>query len=137
MTIPVKDAYFQLINNNILSLKHLESEEASDVEKNINSKFLSSREQIFSELQNELMSSHPASLKDLDQDLAAYMYYIYTYLASPTVGIIKEDLIDKTSAEYLAWKADEISLRLPVLWNRKRLGGYHKAGDGFQVFQCR
>jgi len=111
MTIPVKDAYFQLINNNILSLKHLESEEASDVEKNINSKFLSSRDQIFSELQNELMSSHPASLKDLDQDLAAYMYYIYTYLASPTVGIIKEDLIDKTSAEYLAWKADEISLR--------------------------
>lgn len=111
MMISVKDAYFQLINNNILSLKHFESEEASDVEKNINSKFLSSRDQIFSELQNELMSSHPTSLKDLDQDLAAYMYYIYTYLASPTVGIIKEDLIDKTSAEYLAWKSDEISLR--------------------------
>ena len=30
MKIPVKDAYFQLINNNVLSLKEIESEDASD-----------------------------------------------------------------------------------------------------------
>lgn len=111
MRIPVKDAYFQLINNNILSMKHFESEEASDVEKNIYNKFLTSRDQIFSQLENELMSGHPTVMKDLRQDMAAYMYYIYTYLASPTVAIIKKDSIDTTSEEYQAWKADEISLR--------------------------
>lgn len=111
MKIPIKDAYFQLINNNVLSLKHMESDEASDVEKNINSKYLSSREQIFTELRNELMSSHSTAMKDLDQDMAAYLFYIYTYLSSSTVRIVDTSLIDSNSAEAQAWKNDEISLR--------------------------
>ncbi len=111
LEIPIKDAYYQLINNNVLSLKHMESEEASAVEKNINSKFLASRDQIFNNLRNELMSSHPTNIKDLGEDMAAYMFYIYSYLSDSTVGIIKEDLIDTASTEYQAWKADEISLR--------------------------
>ena len=111
MEIPIKDAYFQLINNNVLSLKHIESEEASENEKNINRKYLNSREQIFTNLRNELMSSHSTVMKDLSQDMAAYMFYIYTYLSDSTVRIIDESLIDTNSDEYLAWKADEISLR--------------------------
>ena len=33
--IPIKDAYYQLINNNVLSLKHMESEEAGAIEQQI------------------------------------------------------------------------------------------------------
>lgn len=111
MMIPVKDAYFQLINNNVLSLKEMESEEASDMEKNIYSKYLSSQELILTNLRNELMSSHATAMKDLPEDMSAYMFYIYTFLSSATEEIIKEDDIDKTSPESQAWKADEISLR--------------------------
>lgn len=111
MKIPVKDAYYQLINNNVLSLKDMEAEDASEVERNIYQKYLSSQERIFSSLKGELMSSHATVMKDLPEDMAAYMFYIYTYLSGPTVGIIDEDAIDTTSAEYQAWKADEISLR--------------------------
>lgn len=111
MKIPVKDAYFQLINNNVLSLKKMEEGDASETEKNIYSKYQSSKEQIFTKLRNELMSPHAAVMKDLPEDMNAYMFYIYSYLSGPTVGIIKEDSIDTTSTEYQAWKADEISLR--------------------------
>ena len=111
MKIPVKDAYYQLINNNVLSLKEMEGEDASETEKNIYRKYMSSQQQIFTNLNNELMSAHATPMKDLSEDLKAYMFYIYTYLSGPTVGIIKEDAIDTSSGEYQAWKADEISLR--------------------------
>lgn len=111
MKIPVKDAYYQLINNNVLSLKEMEGEDASETEKNIYRKYMSSQQQIFTNLNNELMSAHATAMKDLSEDMKAYMFYIYTYLSGPTVGIIKEDAIDTSSGEYQAWKADEISLR--------------------------
>lgn len=111
MKIPVKDAYYQLINNNVLSLKAMEEPDASDTEKNIYRKYMASQQQIFTNLRNELMSPHATAMKDLPEDMNAYMFYIYTYLAGPTVGIVKEDAIDTSSAEYQAWKNDEISLR--------------------------
>lgn len=111
MKIPVKDAYYQLINNNVLSLKKMEEANASENEKIIYQKYMSSQAQIFTNLNNELMSTHATAMKDLPEDMKAYMSYIYAYLSSPTVGIIKEDSIDTSSKEYQAWKANEISLR--------------------------
>lgn len=111
MRIPIKDAYFQLVNNNILSLKAMEEPDASETEQRIYQKYLSSRQQIFTGLRNELMSPHATAMKDLPEDMNAYMVYIYTYLADPTVGIVKEDAIDTSSGEYQSWKNDEISLR--------------------------
>nr|WP_288827339.1 penicillin-binding transpeptidase domain-containing protein [uncultured Clostridium sp.] len=111
MKIPVKDAYFQLINNNVLSLKGIEAEDASDTEKNIYRKYEASRRQIFNGLRNELMNPHATDMKNLPEDTKAYMFYIYSYLSGPTVGIIKEEAMDTSSDEFKAWKSDEISLR--------------------------
>jgi penicillin-binding protein 2 len=111
MKIPVKDAYYQLINNNVLSLKALEEEDASGTEKNIYTKYSSSQKQIFENLRNELLSSNATAMKDMPEDMKAYMFYIYTYLSGPTVGIVKEDLVDTSSDEYQAWKSNDISLR--------------------------
>ncbi|RFZ80440.1 penicillin-binding protein [Lacrimispora amygdalina] len=111
MKIPVKDAYFQLINNNVLSLKDIEAEDASDTEKNIYRKYEASRRQIFNGLRDELMSPHATDMKNLPEDTKAYMFYIYSYLSGPTVGIIKEEAMDTSSDEFKAWKSDEISLR--------------------------
>lgn len=111
LEIPIKDAYYQLINNNVLSLPHMASEEASEIEKQIYSQFLASKEQIIERMRHELMSEHATMMKDLPKDMMAYMVYIYNYLSDPTVGIIKPANIDVNSPEYLAWKNDEISLR--------------------------
>lgn len=111
MKIPVKDAYYQLVNNNVLSLKALEDADASNTEKNIYTKYTSSQKQIFKNLRNEFLSDNATAMKDMPEDMKAYMIYIYTYMSGPTVGIIKEELIDTSSEEYQAWKSNDISLR--------------------------
>ncbi|MFR5601478.1 MAG: penicillin-binding transpeptidase domain-containing protein [Lachnospiraceae bacterium] len=111
MNLPIKDAYYQLINNNVLSLKEFQEEDASAVEKGIYQKFLSSRQQIMESMKNELYSSHPTAMKDLPEDMYAYMQYVNTFLSDDTVGIIVSENQDKNSPEVLAWKEDSISLR--------------------------
>ena len=109
--IPVKDAYYQLINNNVLSLSHMAQEDASDIEREIYGIYTTSKEQILERLRYELMSEHATVMKDLPKDMMAYMVYIYNYLSDPSVEIIKRDSIDQNNKAYLAWKNDEISLR--------------------------
>lgn len=109
--IPVKDAYYQLINNNVLSLPKMDRDDASDIEKEIYSTYVSSRDQILANIRNELMSPHARAMNDLPKDMSTYMNYIYSFLADPSVGIIQKDKIDQSSPEYQAWKAGTISLR--------------------------
>lgn len=107
--IPVKDAYFQLINNNVLDMNAFAAPEASQVEKTIYAKYSQSREQILSVIQAELLNEQASKLSELPEDLFAYMQYIYSYLVDQ--GIIETDKIDQNSEEYRAWKNDTISLR--------------------------
>ena len=109
--IPIKDAYYQLINNNVLSLKHMESEEAGAIEQQIHQKFLFSREQIMKELESQLYNPNAPSMAELPEDQKAYMQYIYSYLSDSTVGIIQRDKIDSSSPEAENWKNETISLR--------------------------
>ena len=109
--IPVKDAYYQLINNNVLSLMDMSREDAADIEKQIYGKYESSREQILATIRNELLSSHARSMNELPKDMSAYMNYIYTFLSDNSVGIIQKDKIDPSSPEFQAWKEGSISLR--------------------------
>lgn len=109
--IPIKKAYFQLINNNVLSIDNFVSEEASDVEKLIYQKYESSRARIEQELKNELRSENATSMNSLSEEMQAYMQYIYSYLSSSDKGIIQKDAIDTSSDTYQAWKNGTISLR--------------------------
>lgn len=109
--LPIKDAYFQLINNNVLSLDQFASEEASDVERQINAKYLNARARVENDIRNELMSGNATMMRDLSEEMQAYMIYIYTWLASDEAGVVLRDSIDTTSAEYQAWKNNAISLR--------------------------
>ena len=111
LKIPIKDAYYQLINNNVLSLSEFQDEDASETERQIQSTFESARDRIMGQLRGELTSENATLMKDLPQDMANYMVYIYNYLSSSEVGIIDESKIDTESQAYLDWKADEISLR--------------------------
>ncbi len=109
--IPVKDAYYQLINNNVLSLSHMESEEAGDIERQIHQKFLGERERILEEIRRQLYDPAAPVMSQLPEDMNSYMYYIYTFLSDDTIGIIQRDKIDKESSEAVAWRDESISLR--------------------------
>lgn len=109
--IPIKDAYYQLINNNVLSLGAMEREDAGAIEKQIHSKFLASRQQILSDVRSLLTSPGAPSMGELPEDMKAYMQYVYTFLSSSTTGIIQRDKIDSASPEAAAWQEETISLR--------------------------
>lgn len=89
----------------------MSQEGASDIEKQIYSKYEVSREQILAAIRNELLSSHALAMNDLPKDMATYMNYIYAYLSDGSVGIIQKDKIDQSSPEYQAWREGTISLR--------------------------
>lgn len=108
--IPVKDAYYQLINNNVLSLPKMAQEDAAPIEKEIYGIYQSSKNQILANIRSQLMSAHPQSMSQLPEDMKTYMNYIYQYL-DRTDGIIQSDKIDKNSDSYKAWTAGTISLR--------------------------
>lgn len=109
--IPIKKAYFQLINNNVLSIEEFSSEEASDVERQINEKYERARVRIENDIRSELLSEQAVPMNSLSEEMQAYMQYIYSYLASDSAGIVLRDAIDTSSAEYQAWKAGTSSLR--------------------------
>lgn len=107
--IPVKDAYYQLINNNVLSLSAFSAPEASQAEKSIYAKYSQESGQVFSGIRSELMNAQARKMSELPEDMYSYMQYVYTFLVNQK--IVRTDAIDQDSDAYKAWKADEISLR--------------------------
>ena len=108
--IPVKDAYYQLINNNVLSLEDMGGEGAQPIEQEIYSIYQSSKARILDGIRSQLTSEHPQAMNDLPEDMRTYMNYIYSYL-SGEAGVILRDQIDRSSDSYQAWAAGTISLR--------------------------
>ena len=141
--IPIKDAYFQLLNNNVLSFEQFASEEASDVEQQIHAKYLSAKARIEEEIRNELMSASAVPVKDLSEEMQSYMQYIYSYLSSDAEGIIVKSAQDASSQECQAWKEDNISLRdylyygIASNWiNTEKLNIQSKYSNADDVFEA-
>ena len=107
--IPVKDAYYQLINNNVLDMEAFSAPEASRVEKSIYAKYSQARERIIEAIHSELLNEDAAPLETLPEDMFAYMQYIYSFLVSE--GIIMTGQISQDADYYQAWRDDTISLR--------------------------
>ena len=109
LLIPVKDAYYQLISNNLLDLNHFGASDASEVEKEIYSKYEVYRDDVMSQISEELTGSDPTPLNMLDEDINQYMVYIYNKLCSQEV--IVTGAMDQNVDYYQAWKNDTISMR--------------------------
>lgn len=109
--IPVKDAYFQLINNNVLSLEAFSSAEASDIEKGISRKYQEARIRIENDIRSELLSENSTPMNSLSEEMRAYMNYIYSYLSSDAAGIVLRSEVDTNAEYYKQWKEGSISLR--------------------------
>ena len=109
--IPIKDAYFQLINNNVLSLKAMEEEEAEPIERQIYERFVRSRKEILEKIRAQLMDPNAPPMAELPEDMRSYMLYIHSYLSSDAIGIIKRSEIGSDSKAATGWKDETISLR--------------------------
>lgn len=109
--IPVKDAYYQLIGNNVLSLEHMKGDSASETERYIAERLSAYSESSLAAMREQLMNPSPLNMAELPNDQRAFLYFMYTSLTSADSGVISKDKIDSNKDYYARWKADSISLR--------------------------
>lgn len=109
--IPVYEVYFALFENNVLDVKHLSSQDASENETFVYQAFLTKAASIFSEIKEQLTTASPTPYKELSEEMQVYQSYIVNTMLTET-GILNKDAIDETDLTYKAWSEEEtISLQ--------------------------
>lgn len=107
--IPIKDVYFQLINNNVLSMDDFSDKKASDTEKQMYQKYVSKRDEMLDTVCSILLDENSRINSEYSEDVEDSLNYVFNLLGNQE--ILKSDALDKSSSLYKQWTADEISLR--------------------------
>ena len=107
--IPVKDVYYALFNNNIISINAMADADASEAEIRVYTEFTEKREEVLETLREQLLSAKPTIYSKLSEEYQVYMSYVYTMLTGNNVIVTGK--IDTSDATYRAWRfEDSISL---------------------------
>jgi len=111
IVIPIYDVYFALLNNTVIDIKHFNSDNAGEVEKQVYSSFLQKQTDVFATLRDELENTSTPYDK-LTEEYQIYESYIVSMLMSSNKNVLPDINIDTEDPTYIAWKTDEtISLK--------------------------
>ncbi len=102
--IPIKQAYYQLISNNVLSIAHFASEEAGEAEKRLYEAFADKQAEVLAAVEDELLSLEPAAYRDLPEDMQTFLSELYSVLQDKSI-LIRSN-IDTASEMYQAYRVD-------------------------------
>ena len=102
--IPITDVLFQLFNNNVIDISHLDEDDAGENEKAVYEALVNKREDVMGELRAQLTQKE-TPYKDLSDEYKVYESFITTMLSEN--GITKDSEIDKEDKTYIAWKTEE------------------------------
>lgn len=116
--IPIKDVYFQMINNNVVDIEHFDAEDATDNEKNIFEKMITRKDEIIAEIKEQLYNDESKPLKQLTDEKNAYYTYIFNMLSDAAYGnnIIPKSNFNSEDETYSEWMRDNLSLRDMLLY---------------------
>lgn len=103
--VPVKDVYYQLINNNIIDVSNLNRKKASTTEKQIYDKYSGRRKNVLKEFKKLIKDENSVPIKDLSDEYSEYSYYIYDKLIDSNILIkSKVDTADNYYKDF--WSGD-------------------------------
>ncbi|OLA13858.1 MAG: penicillin-binding protein [Eubacterium sp. CAG76_36_125] len=106
--ILAKEVYFALIDNNIVSIKHI-AEHSTDTEAQVYSAFLSKQDSTMDWIRSELADGDTPYGK-LSEEQQLYIWYVYTSLKDR--GVFNTSNVDTTDDVYKDWtQADGTSLK--------------------------
>lgn len=116
--IPIKDVYFQIINNNIVDIEKFSLEGASENEKSIYSVLSSKKEAVLANIRSELYNNEASALGSLSTEFNEYYTFIFNMLSdsSYNVNLIPKSRIDTNDSKYKEWMRDGLSLREILLY---------------------
>lgn len=101
------EVYYQLINNNIISVEQFEDENATDLEKQVLQRFEAFRLERIQLLVGTLRDKNGEIMENISEEMQAYVTYIYDSLVD--AGAIYTSKIDTNSNECQLWKDKQIS----------------------------
>ncbi len=105
--IPIRDVYFQMINNNILSIRAFAGDQASSAERAMEEKKTERKNTVVRELKRYLENRSTRVLSEDSTYEQAYIRYFYSYLSSE--GYLNRNAIDTQDEVYKDWQAGGIS----------------------------
>ncbi len=111
--IPIKDVYFQMINNNVVDIETFNEADSSENEKNIFNKMNNRKTEIISEIKTELYNTASKPLNKLTDEKKAYYNFVFNMLSDSAYGlnIISKSNLTSDDTVYKSWRNDELSLR--------------------------
>ncbi|MBR6405999.1 MAG: hypothetical protein IKS18_07410 [Lachnospiraceae bacterium] len=112
--VPIRDVYFQMINNSILSIADFESDEACEAEKRMNSRMLAHKTELMNRFRRYLENREGTKLSEFDSYGQAYINYMYSFMVRE--GYLNTSAINTEDSVYTAWKAQECSFP-DLLWH--------------------
>lgn len=110
--IPIYDVYYALIDNHIIDTTHFSADDATDLEKSIQTRLESRRASTIDRIRAELTSDQPAAYTDLSIDMKNYMSYIVSDILMGSHQVLMKSAVNTEDPTYIAWAQDEtISLK--------------------------
>ena len=108
ITIPIYEVYYALINNNIIDISSLNSDDATDLEKSVYSKFSSREKSVINQLDSLLATNSKTTNSASGSTMEEYLSYVYSMLIDSSI-LVSSD-IDRTNQAYVDYTANKISL---------------------------
>lgn len=106
--IPVSDAYYAFIGNELIDMDHFSSEDAGTAEQAVYSTFQARKETALNELISQLQNPDAPAYSELSDEMKAYMDYICDTVLKESTGILMNSEIDPTDETQIAWATDEV-----------------------------
>ena len=102
--IPIYDVYFAMVDNSIIDLNHMESDDAGETEKVVADAHLSYRQSVYDRLEYELTEGQ-TPYNQLSNEYQVYQSNIVTLLRRN--GVIMSEAVNAEDAVQIAWSDEE------------------------------
>lgn len=105
--ISIGDVYFALINNNVIDISRFETEEASDIEREVFQAFEVRGNLAVDEVYNQLQEETPLINNNMSDSLLDYFTSAFSFLKEEE--ILLSSKIDTSDSVYIDWRNGRIS----------------------------
>jgi len=112
--IPIRDVYFQMISNHVISMGAFTDEDASQAEKDMEARRVLRKAEVIAWIRGDMESRTGKTMSEYGEYEKAYLQYLYSYLAEN--GYIVSSRVDTSDEVYKAFKAGELSFPAYLLY---------------------
>ena len=113
IVISIKQVYYQMINNNVLDLRHFGKKNASSVEKKMYKAYKNKTNSILKQIEG-LMTDNPENYDSLSNEYQEYSDFVFDGLVDE--NIIMKSMLDSSDEIYSKWLDGKISLKEMIMY---------------------